>query len=65
MMVGKADNPWGRAIYQTGSMEGATALLYLIPERRYAIVILANRERFVREIAALVPALNEALLGKP
>jgi CubicO group peptidase (beta-lactamase class C family) len=65
MMVGRADNPWGRAVYQTGSMEGATALLYLIPERRYAVVILANRERFVPKIAALLPALNEALLGKP
>ena len=62
MMVGRADNKWGQAFYHTGSMEGTTAFLYLIPSRSYALVLLANRERFVRELAALLPALNDALL---
>ena len=64
LMVGK-DRKWGQAFYHTGSMEGTTALLYLIPERRYAVVLLANRERFVREISSLVPAINEAFLTSP
>ena len=64
MMVGK-EKKWGQAFYHTGSMEGTTALFYLIPERRYAVVLLANRERFVREISALLPAINEAFLTSP
>lgn len=57
------DRRWGAAFYGTGSMEGTTALLYLVQERGYAVAILANRERFVPEVAAIVPRLNEALLG--
>ncbi|MGH9398894.1 MAG: serine hydrolase, partial [Thermoanaerobaculia bacterium] len=63
MMVGRSDNKWGQGVYHTGSMEGTTAFFYLIPERRYALVLLANRERYVRELGTLLPALNEALLG--
>jgi len=62
LMVGKEPR-WGPAFYHTGSMEGTTALLYLIPTRSYAVVLLANRERFAREIAALVPSINEIVLG--
>ena len=65
MMVGRSDNKWGQGVYHTGSMEGTTALLYLIPDRRYALVLLANRERYVKELGALLPALNEVLLGNP
>lgn len=54
LMTGR-DRRWGQAFYHTGSMEGTTALLYLIPERRYAVALLANRERFAREVASLVP----------
>ncbi|HKA36225.1 MAG TPA: serine hydrolase domain-containing protein [Thermoanaerobaculia bacterium] len=64
MMVGR-EKKWGQAFYHTGSMEGTTALLYLIPERRYAVVLLANRERFVREVSTLIPEINEAFLTSP
>ncbi len=37
-----------------GSMEGSTAFLYIIPSRRVAVALLANRERFVPEMAPLV-----------
>jgi CubicO group peptidase (beta-lactamase class C family) len=40
-----------------GSMEGSTAFLDMVPERRYALALLANRERFVPE---LQPVVNEA-----
>jgi CubicO group peptidase (beta-lactamase class C family) len=62
LLVGR-DRRWGQAFYHGGSMEGTTALLYLIPERRYAVALLANRERFAREVASLLPQLNETILG--
>ncbi len=58
-----SDRSYGEAYYFTGSMEGTTALLYLIPERGYAIAILTNRERYVREIAPMIGAINATVLG--
>lgn len=43
-----------------GSMEGSTALVYLVPDRCYALAILTNRERFVRQVAPLVRPLATA-----
>lgn len=37
-----------------GSMEGSTAYLLIVPAKRTAVALLANRERFVREIHPLV-----------
>jgi CubicO group peptidase (beta-lactamase class C family) len=62
LLIGR-DRRWGQAFYYGGSMEGTTALFYLIPERRYAVALLANRERFAREVASLLPQMNETILG--
>jgi CubicO group peptidase (beta-lactamase class C family) len=40
-----------------GSMEGTTAYLGILPERRVAVALLANRERFV---PGVLPVVNEA-----
>jgi len=48
--------------YHTGSMEGTTALLFMIPERGYAIAILANRERYTQQLVPLLSRINESLM---
>ena len=50
------------AFYHTGSMEGVTAILYLVPSRRDAIVLLANRERSVPALAALMREIGDRAL---
>lgn len=50
------------AYYSTGSMEGTTAFLYIVPEKGYAVAILANRERYVQELVPLMRRVNEMLI---
>lgn len=58
-----APRPGGlAAYYSTGSMEGTTAFLYTIPEKGYAVAILANRERYVQQLVPLMRRINEMLI---
>ena len=45
----------------SGSMEGTTAIVYLVPERCYALSLLANRERSVPRVAPLIQPITEAV----
>lgn len=45
-----------------GSMEGSTAYLLIVPERRVAVALLANRERFVPQVHPLVIEIAKAAL---
>ncbi len=48
-----------------GSMEGSTAYLFIVPAKRVAVALLANRERFVPEVYPIVvTAARVALEGK-
>lgn len=53
---------FGQAYWFNGSMEGTTAIIHVVPARRYASVILANRERYVPELIPLLDAVNAAAL---
>lgn len=55
----------GPAFYMTGSMEGATALLYVVPGHRFALVLLGNRERAVPELVPAIEPLTRLVLGEP
>lgn len=48
-----------------GSMEGSTALVFLLPDRCYALSILTNRERFVPQVAPLVRRVTMAVGPTP
>jgi CubicO group peptidase (beta-lactamase class C family) len=48
-----------------GSMEGTTAVLAVLPERRIAVALLANRERFVRGVMPVVREALRAAVGLP
>src|SRR5262245_19877243 len=50
------------AFNYNGSMEGSTALLVIVPERRVAVALLANRERFVREVLPIAQGAVRAAL---
>jgi CubicO group peptidase (beta-lactamase class C family) len=54
--------PYGQAFDFNGSMEGATAYLDLVPDRRYAVALLANRERSVSQIQSLIPEIRRLVL---
>ena len=43
-------------------MEGATAYLDLVPSKRYALALLANRERYVVEIQPIVKEARRLVL---
>lgn len=60
--VAASGKAFGDAYYHGGSMEGTAGFVYLIPERRYAVIILANLERSVQELAGLIGPLNGLLL---
>lgn len=62
LMVGR-DRGRHQTFYHSGSMEGTTALLYLIPGERFALALLANRERLVPDVARLVPQMIDAIMG--
>ncbi|MGH9387092.1 MAG: serine hydrolase domain-containing protein, partial [Vicinamibacterales bacterium] len=54
----------GAAAYEyNGSMEGTTAYLVVVPERKIAVALLANRERFVREIYPIVSGVVKAAIA--
>jgi CubicO group peptidase (beta-lactamase class C family) len=48
-----------------GSMEGTTAALAILPERKIAVALLANRERFVPGVYPIVREALRAALGLP
>jgi CubicO group peptidase (beta-lactamase class C family) len=52
------------AVVHSGSMEGVTALLYLVPSQGDAIVILSSLERVVPRFVPLLRAIGERLLTK-
>lgn len=51
------------AYFYAGSMEGSTAYLLIVPERRVAVALLTNRERFVPQIHPLVIEATRAVLN--
>ena len=53
------------AFNYAGSMEGTTALLAIVLERQMAVALLANRERFVPQVNAIVAEALRAALGFP
>jgi len=48
-----------------GSMEGTTAVLVILPERRISVALLANRDRFVPRVMPIVREALRAALGLP
>jgi CubicO group peptidase (beta-lactamase class C family) len=54
--------PYGQVFDFNGSMEGATAYLELVPARRYAAALLANRERSVPQVQAIVSEVRRMVL---
>lgn len=54
--------PYGQAFDFNGSMEGATAYLDLVPARRYAVALLANRERSVLQVQPIVAEVRRLVL---
>ena len=54
--------PYGQAFDFNGSMEGATAYLDLLPARRYALALLANRERSVLQVQSIVAEVRRLVL---
>jgi CubicO group peptidase (beta-lactamase class C family) len=54
--------PDGPAFDFIGSMEGSTAFLDVVPARRYALALLANRERSVAELLPLVREVRGLML---
>jgi len=46
-----------------GSMEGTTAVLAMLPERKISVALLANRERFVPGVMPVVREALRAALG--
>jgi CubicO group peptidase (beta-lactamase class C family) len=53
---------YGQAFDFNGAMEGATAYLDLVPAERYALALLANRERYVREVQPIVAEARRLVL---
>lgn len=52
--VFQGTHPYGLAFDNNGGMEGTTALIDVVPAQRYALVLLANRERYAPELQAIV-----------
>jgi CubicO group peptidase (beta-lactamase class C family) len=52
------------AVAHSGSMEGVTALVYLVPSRGDAVVVISNLERSVPAVVPLVRAIAERLAAK-
>ena len=48
-----------------GSMEGTTAILAILPERRISVALLTNRERFVLGVMPIVREALRASVGLP
>jgi CubicO group peptidase (beta-lactamase class C family) len=58
----KERTPAGAVFDYNGSMEGATAFLEVVPEKRYALALLANRERFVPQLQPIVTEIRQMVL---
>ena len=52
----------GAVFDYNGSMEGSTAFLEVLPEKRYGLALLANRERFVPELQPIVIEARQLVL---
>ena len=61
-LSGTATHSYGQAFDFNGSMEGSTAYLDLVPSKRYALALLANRERYVVEIQPVVKEARRLVL---
>jgi CubicO group peptidase (beta-lactamase class C family) len=59
---GTAKHSYGQAFDFNGSMEGSTAYLDLVPSKRYALALLANRERYVVEVQPVVKEMRRLIL---
>jgi CubicO group peptidase (beta-lactamase class C family) len=59
-----ASRAGARAVVQTGSMEGVTALLFLVPSRGQGVTILANRERVVPEAVLLLRGIADRFFDR-
>jgi D-alanyl-D-alanine carboxypeptidase len=59
---GTAKHSYGQAFDFNGSMEGSTAYLDLVPSKRYALALLANRERYVVEVQPVVKEIRRLIL---
>ena len=54
--------PYGQAFDFNGSMEGTTAYLDLVPGQRYAVALLANRERNVLQVQPIISEIRRLVL---
>jgi D-alanyl-D-alanine carboxypeptidase len=61
-LSGTASHSYGQAFDFNGSMEGSTAYLDLVPAKRYAVALLANRERYVLEVQPIIAAVRRLVL---
>lgn len=59
--IGRAEPGAARFNYN-GSMEGTTAYLVIVPERRTSVALLTNRERFVPEVTPVMADTLQAAL---
>jgi CubicO group peptidase (beta-lactamase class C family) len=59
---GTARHSYGQAFDFNGSMEGSTAYIDLVPSRRYAVALLANRERSVAEVQPIIAEARRLIL---
>ena len=64
-LSGTGTSSYGQAFDFNGSMEGSTAYLDLVPARRYALAVLANRERSVPQVQPVVAAVRRLVLNPP
>ena len=61
-LSGTATHSYGQAFDFNGSMEGSTAYFDLVPSKRYALALLANRERYVAEVQPVVKEARRLIL---
>jgi CubicO group peptidase (beta-lactamase class C family) len=60
--VFQGKQPYGLAFDNNGGMEGTTALMDVVPDRRYALALLANRERYASQLQPIVTEGRRLLL---
>jgi CubicO group peptidase (beta-lactamase class C family) len=56
--------PLGAVFDYNGSMEGSTAFLEVVPEKKYGLALLANRERYISELQPIVTQARQLVLDK-
>jgi len=60
--VFQGKRPYGLAFDNNGAMEGATALIDVVPDQRYALALLANRERYTSKLQPIVTEARRLVL---